>query len=240
VSQTEIEGMDLPKVSCLLFFSLAAAFPLTSEAYVVQKGDSLSSLAKKYQVAPEVLKGGLPDQDWDKLTQGLTLELPKRYRVVPGDTLYSLAKAWGVEIADIRGLNRLEVSAGLKSGSTLLVPERPKTEVPGFWPVASVPRKETGKRLSVSFGSPGSAFVSVSDGTVVFEGEYRGIGRVILVENPEKTVFGYANYESALVRFGQAVAKGMVLGKTSDRPAERLHFFATRQSEPLDPFSAKR
>jgi len=238
--RTEIEGMDLQKVACLLFFS-SMVFPvLTAEAYVIKKGDTLATVSRQYQVTPEVLKGVLPDQNWDKLPLGGILDLPARHVVVAGDTLYSLAKTWGVDVASIRALNRLSVSSPLRAGVTILVPEPKEVLVPGFWPVVAKPQKVDGKRQAVSFALAGSDFVSVSDGTVVYEGEYRGIGRVILVENKEKIVFGYGSFESSVVRFGQAVTKGQILGKTSVRPTVQLVFYASFKGEPLDPFVVKR
>jgi len=102
------------------------------------------------------------------------------------------------------------------------------------------PQPSGDKLKSVQFPTSGEAFRSVSSGTVVYRGEFRGVGRVLLVQGGDKTVFAYGNFETATVEFGQTVAAGQVLGNTSSRPAQKLLFFAFRDSQSLDVFTAKR
>jgi LysM repeat protein len=231
--------MDLKKVSCLLFFSFLAA-TLPCEDYKIQKGDSLVTLTQKFGVSAESWKSLDPERDWSTLTTGETLKLPTRHSVISGDTLYSLAKSWGVEVADIRALNGLETGTALKIGAMLWVPAPQSSEPKGYWPVSGKPKSDSGRLKAVSFPVSGANFLSVTDGTVVFSGEYRGVGKVILVESPAKVVFGYGNFENALLKWGDKVAKGQVLGKTSSRVTERLSFFVSKDGEPLDPAKVAR
>ena len=97
-----------------------------SDEYVVQKGDNLYSLAKKYKVSVEQLQG-VNNLSSDLIKVGQTLEVPalvKAYTeykqqnntkikknithtVQRGDTLYSLAKKYDVKLEQIRQLNEL-------------------------------------------------------------------------------------------------------------------------------------
>ncbi|MEI8093974.1 MAG: LysM peptidoglycan-binding domain-containing protein [Spirochaetales bacterium] len=231
--------MDLRKVSGLLFFSLLLRF-LAAEDYLVLKGESLATLTAKFHVSVESWKAIDPTFDWKRLTPGQKLKLPERHVVAAGETLYSLARKWGVEVADILALNALEDGKALRAGGTLWIPSRSVVPKKGFWPLEASARPDGGKLKSVSFLLPGSDFVSVSDGTVVFTGEYRGVGKVILVESAAKVLFGYGNFEDSSLKWGQKVTKGQALGKTSARTTERLLFFVSKDGAALDPAQASR
>ncbi len=236
----------IPQVIGLLFFFLCAAGSAVAEDYLVQKGDSPSGISQKKNLSLELLKLANPDFDWDHLKVGDQLSLPDRYVVKPGETLYSLCRRWGVDQAAVQALNGLSNAAGLRSGQVLFIPPKSKatslasTSSDSFWPVEKPPRAERDKLKSVTFSTAGERFRSVTAGTVVYVGEFRGVGRVLLVQNADQAVFAYGNFENAEVRYGQTVTRGQVLGSTSSRPAQRLSFFAFKQSEPLDVFTTKR
>ena len=239
------EGM-VPKGVGLLFFVLLMAPPAWSDDYQAVKGDSLNLLAQRNKVPADVLQRSNPDENWDRLQPGDKLWLPDRYTVKAGDTLYSLCRFWGVDQAAVLALNALG-GGGIRVGQVLFIPPKPKapaatvTVAPvAYWPVEKAPHPEGDKLKSVTFPTSGEPFRSVSAGTVVYLGEFRGVGRVLLVEAADKTVFAYGNFEDATVEFGQTVTKGQPLGVTSSRTSQKLLFFAFRQSEPLDVFSTKR
>jgi len=246
------EGM-IPKGVGLLFFVLVLLGPLWSEPYLVQKGDTGSSIASKHKIPSELLRKVNPDLDWQHLKVGDRLTLPERYVVKAGDTLYSLCRGWGVDQADVLALNNLSGPSALNKGQTLFLPAKAKVSGPAapvaetpatlgatLWPVDKPPRPEGDKLKSVTFATTGENFRSVSPGTVVYLGEFRGVGRVLLVQSPDKTVFAYGNFENATVEFGQSVSRGQVLGATSSRISQKLSFFAFRQTDSLDVFTVKR
>jgi len=234
----------IPQGIGLLFCFLCMAGPAFAEDYSVQKGDSLASLSQKKSIGSELLKRANPDADWDHLKPGDTLTLPERYTIKAGETLYSLCRRWGVDQSAVQSLNGLS-DAVLKAGQVLYIPPQPKTvrsapDSDAFWPVEKSPHAEHDKLKSVTFATSGENFRSVAAGTVVYSGEFRGVGRVLLVQTADQAVFAYGNFESTDVRYGQTVTRGQILGATSSRPAQRLSFFAFKQSEPLDVFVAKR
>ena len=97
-----------------------------SDEYVVQKGDTLYSLAKKYNVSAEQIQG-VNNLSSEMIKVGQTLEVPAlvkthtdseqknniknkeniTHSVQPGDTLYSLAKEYGVTLEQIQQENGL-------------------------------------------------------------------------------------------------------------------------------------
>lgn len=248
----------------LVALFLLLGMPLWSVDYLVQKGDSGLAIAQRHRVPLEVLTRANPSLEWTKLRVGAKVFVPDAYVVKPGDTLYSLSRGWGLDQAEVLAFNGLS-SPGLKVGQTLYLPASRSHTVPSvssqapssvpvtpapvptkpnptspLWPVDKSPQPLGDKLKSVQFATTGEPFRSVSSGTVVYRGEFRGVGRVLLVQGGDRTVFAYGNFENAAVEFGQTVASGQVLGNTSPRPAQKLLFFAFRDSQSLDVFAAKR
>ena len=97
-----------------------------TELYQVKKGDTLYSIANKYGITLKELKAinSLTD---DNLAIGQLLNVPSglslvnTYTVSPGDTLYSIAKKFGIDIEDIKEKNDLANNM-LKIGQKLIIP----------------------------------------------------------------------------------------------------------------------
>lgn len=245
MAASDKEGM-IPKGIGLLFFAFLLIGTVLAEDYLFLKGDTVSAVALKTKVPAELLQRANPDFDWSKAKPGDRVFVPDRYSVKAGDTLYSLSRSWGVDQAAVLALNNLSGPGGLRSGQQLFIPAPKaalKTTSPtagAYWPVDKTPKGEGDKLKSVTFATAGEPFRSVSSGTVVFQGEFRGVGRVLMVQRDDKAVFAYGNFESSAVEFGQSVSRGQVLGTTSSRQSQKLSFFAFRQTDPLDVFTVKR
>ena len=97
-----------------------------TELYQVKKGDTLYSIANKYGITLKELKAinSLTD---DNLAIGQLLNVPSglslvnTYTVSSGDTLYSIAKKFGIDIKDIKEKNDLANNM-LKIGQKLIIP----------------------------------------------------------------------------------------------------------------------
>ena len=109
----------------------------TSNVYVVQKGDSLYSIASKYGVTVDELKSA-NNLTSNLLTIGQLLVIPQTtpevtppgeyvvYTVKSGDTLYKIANQYGVSVNDIIEFNQLP-STVLSVNQQLLIPTTPNT-----------------------------------------------------------------------------------------------------------------
>ena len=118
-------------VSALLF--CLCALPLFSQniSHIVEKGDTLYSLSKKYGVSVDELRSANAISGSD-LYAGQKLIIPAKkndkrvtyesYTVKAGDTLYSIAKRSEITVDELRRLNSLDSSAVLKIGQNLKVP----------------------------------------------------------------------------------------------------------------------
>lgn len=120
--------------------------------YRVQSGDSLWGIARKYNVTVDALKSanGLST---NVLSIGQVLKIPSSgttsdediesgviYVVAPGDSLYSIARQYGITVDELKMKNKL-TSDSLSVGQELVIPERgsvpPTTETNVVYTVKS-------------------------------------------------------------------------------------------------------
>lgn len=108
------------------------------DTYVVKSGDTLYSIATNYNVNAQQLRD-INNLDSDVLFVGQQLLVPKReevidtqitnyinYRIVSGDTLYSIANRYGVSVNELRQINNLS-GDNLSIGQVIRIPYRETT-----------------------------------------------------------------------------------------------------------------
>ncbi|MFW5800429.1 MAG: LysM peptidoglycan-binding domain-containing protein [Spirochaeta sp.] len=112
----------LPIILLMLCAQVFAAEGLQHE---VQSGDTLFSLARRYDVSVSELRQ-LNNLDEDsRIFIGQKLQLPARYTIYTverGDTLFGLARQFDSSVSELRDLNRLSESDVLRIGQELKIP----------------------------------------------------------------------------------------------------------------------
>jgi len=96
---------------------------LSSNTYIVKSGDTLYSIARKYNVSVDNLKD-INNLTTNFLSIGQTLIIPSNndvYTVKSGDTLYSIASKYNTSVNELKALNNL-VTNNLSLGQKLLIP----------------------------------------------------------------------------------------------------------------------
>ncbi len=136
----------------LIILLLSTSFLFADEVYLVQKGDTLFSISRKYQITVAELRAANNLKENDVLKAGQKLVIPTAdigtaaalsqtktpdkvkqelapvsevYVVQKGDTFYSLARKNGMTVADLLALNKLDSNAVLKVGQKLKVSKVP-------------------------------------------------------------------------------------------------------------------
>ena len=102
----------------------------TENVYVVKKGDTLYSIARKYNLTVDELKA-LNNLTSNELYIGQILDVvpiqSSSYVVKRGDTLYAIAKKYSVSVKDLKEVNNLN-SDILYIGQELLIPSEIKED----------------------------------------------------------------------------------------------------------------
>ena len=107
--------------------------PVTEEDYVVYEvvpNDTLYSIARRFNTKVDAIKS-YNNLTSNTLSIGQILQIPidnteffyQTYRVLPGDTLYSIAKKYNTTISDIMALND-DISSDLAIGQIIKIPQK--------------------------------------------------------------------------------------------------------------------
>jgi murein DD-endopeptidase MepM/ murein hydrolase activator NlpD len=115
----------LPRAILACLFSAAfAALPASAgETYVLQQGETLFRVSRKYDVPVDVLQRFNGITNPQALKVGARIRIPESYRVQKGDTLYGIARRYSVELEEILRLNGITDRELLKVGRSLYLPE---------------------------------------------------------------------------------------------------------------------
>ncbi|MFL5313385.1 MAG: peptidoglycan DD-metalloendopeptidase family protein [Myxococcales bacterium] len=206
-----------------------------------------------------------------------------RHLVRPGETLWRIARAYSVPVADLQRANGLSDPSQLEAGARLLIPgaDRERTVRPADGPQARV-EPRPGHRASpaqipragghaldpAAGGEPlawpvrgvlisgfgvrdrehhdgidlacpeGAPVFAAGEGEVLFAGEQRGYGNLVLVGHPHGVVTVYAHNLENLVVQGDRVLRGEPIarvGRTGKATGPHLHFEVRVGSRPRDP-----
>lgn len=138
-------GKIISIISIFLFFTAALFADIT---YKVEKGDTLYSISRKYQITVAELRTANNLSENDVIKVGQKLIIPDadigtaaalsstktagtstpastaktvEYVVAKGDTLYGIARKKGMTVADLMSINNLDSSAVIKVGQKLKV-----------------------------------------------------------------------------------------------------------------------
>ncbi len=247
---------------------------------IIQPGESLNSIAERHGLTPRQLASAnevglhtalnaghpliIPDASYvpealaDAGEGGMGGAAGPVITVQPGDNLWSLARAHGTTIEELRSMNGLD-SDSLRAGQTLrLLPGNVAT--PGLadttqtssadmvWPAAGIITSRFGYRTLRIGGSNmhygldldghvGDPFYSATAGVVTFSGWRGGYGNLIIIE-ADSVEYYYAHASSLEVAVGTSVQAGQLIGRigtTGNVTGAHLHFEVRVNGTPVDP-----
>ena len=241
---------------CLVLCILCIEFYVAAQdqIHIVQKGETLYSISKSYGVSLDELCSinGIKNSSMVKVGQKLIvpsqnvsggrIEKPGTYTVEKGDTLYSLARTFGITVDELRSYNNMDVDAVLQAGQILQIPvqktlssssdisktipfdlpqitdPRPYSTKKGdsslIWPV-SYPDVSyiDGKISGVQLSAKSNEAVkTIAAGTVMYSGIYRGFGEVIFIRSSSDYIYVYTGLGSIKVSKGEKVSPGDIIG----------------------------
>jgi lipoprotein NlpD len=211
------------------------------------------------------------------------------HTVAAGETLYRIAKTYGVSVEQLMLVNGIDDVKDLAIGTLLVIPDRnlsnetdglareataSVTDEKATEPSSASAARTTGpkeKRAPVivgrtdgvlswplrgviyaRFGSKGkephdgidlaapagTPVKTASPGTVMFSGEQKGYGLIVIVEHANQLITLYAHNRDLRVKTGQQVRAGQVVSTVGDSgrtSGPHLHFEVRQNGIPKDP-----
>ena len=217
--------------------------------YRVQPGDTLLSIARKY------------DTDWRSLAQMNQLTDPDRLEIdqvlrVQADGApaapVAAAPSGGTSNAGT-GVVVQPVTSGAPAGKSTQAsapaPMEPQVQAPAagtlnlIWPAAGpvVSRFDGNNNKGVGIGGKlGTPVVAAADGRVVYAGAgLRGYGNLVIIKHDDTYLTAYAHNQALLVKEDQAVKQGQRIAEmgNSESDTVKLHFEVRQLGKPIDPMS---
>jgi LysM repeat protein len=242
--------------------------------HVVGKGETIYSISRLYNVNANDLMKANNITDPSKLQAGSKLKIPSavlsettvpvttsqvrqvetdNYRVVRGDTLYSIARANGISLQALQDLNKFSSNHVLKAGDNVKVPARntPNSTTSAASGLFSLRWPVTPKDISYMTGQMGvvvegeyaESVKCLTQGSVISAGPWRKFGRVVIVETSGGYFYMYGGLENLSVNVGDKLSPGTEVGKlgvNSVSGKTQLFFMVFRNDIPVDPASAPR
>jgi len=90
--------------------------------HLLQPGETIYSVARKYEVSADSIIAANGIADPTKIKSGQKLLIPFVHVVRKGETLYGIARLYGLTVDELRAANALKPEATLRVGDSLLVP----------------------------------------------------------------------------------------------------------------------
>jgi murein DD-endopeptidase MepM/ murein hydrolase activator NlpD len=214
----------------------------SATAHVVQPGETLTSIARRYNVRLNDLAAANNIQPYKMVRMGERLVVPGRNAApaAPQQPAYQ-------RTTSIEPTSQARIVTPAKEQPTDEITASAEPMGTGFrWPVrgrviAGFGPKPTGQQndginLAVPEGTPVKA---ADDGVVAYAGnELKGYGNLVLIRHANGFVTAYAHASELLVKRGEQIKRGQVIaksGQTGNVTSPQLHFEIRKGSTPVDP-----
>ncbi|WP_263141540.1 peptidoglycan DD-metalloendopeptidase family protein [Pseudomonas sp. RIT-PI-AD] len=235
--------------------------PITSGQHVVQRGETLYSIAFRYgwdwkalasrnRIAPpyvirpgqRIRFDGGTAQDGAPVTAGAPVSTPVVISSSPSGSSTRTTTVVPLPPKSSPGQNPAPV---VTPPTPTAVPATPGVRSSSGWAWPSsgllIGRFSSNGSLNKGIdiaGELGQPVLAASDGTVVYAGSgLRGYGELIIIKHSDTYVSAYGHNRRLLVREGQQVKAGQNIAEMGSTGTDRvkLHFEIRRQGKPVDP-----
>lgn len=209
-------------------------------AYVVQKGDTLYGIARKYNIKLNELLS------LNNLDNSSTIKIGQKI-LVPAEisgsnkTGASVSKSGGTAkpagSSSNTSSDKKPGSPGKNNASSANIPSKGVS-----WPLSNpVVKNISGKVGGVQLtGKDNESVVAVREGTVMYTGIYRGFGEVIFIQSKTGLIYSYSGLNKVSVKKGDYVVFGAELGKTGRGNDSSIKFMVFQNGMPVNPATAPR
>lgn len=190
------------------------------------------------------------------------IDIPGVFHVVqPGQTVWRIAKTYGISLELLAGINELDDPTVIETGQRLFIPgaekllevavyqpeDRPTRERTGDislqWPLTGTITSRFGGRRrhkGLDIAAPrNTPVLAAADGEVTYSGNgLRGYGNLVVIDHGKGVVTLYAHNNRNLVRKGERVRRGEKIarvGSTGHSTGPHVHFEVQIDGHRVDP-----
>jgi murein DD-endopeptidase MepM/ murein hydrolase activator NlpD len=174
----------------------------------------------------------------------------KYHKVEKGQTLWGIAKAYGVSLDELVRLNRIPNAAQIEEGQLIFIPKKTSfvstqdpllTHKKFIWPVrgkvisyfGNTAEDRVNKGIDIRVAS--STDVSAAGaGKIVFSDYLQGYGQTLIIDHLDGFFSIYSNLSKRLVKFGDNIYQGQMIAKLDGNDSV-VHFEIRREGEPKNP-----
>jgi len=257
----EFDGQGSGEIADIDLRFITGIDPVT---YVIQSGDTLSEIAREYDITVGTLIGYNGIENVRRILPGEVLKIPEidgiPYQVKPGDTLETIAAAYDTTVNRLLDTNDLATSM-IKPGDELFIPGgqiseyeyRKATGTLFLYPVngrltsyygyrndpfTGYRRFHYGIDIANRAGTPVTATMS---GVVADIGDRpMGFGKYVIIRHNYGFQSLYAHLDRITVWEGQRVQQGTKIGEmgnTGRSTGPHLHFSIYKNNSPVNPLN---
>ena len=184
------------------------------------------------------------------------------HKIEKGDTLYSIAKKYKLSLSQLKGLNHIHDPRKIRIGQVIKIGQRitrftEYRRVKMFnWPLKGTITSRFGIRVNpfqyskLSYhkgidiaAKMNTPFRATRKGSVILSKYLGSYGNCIFILHSNKYVSVYAHNKRNLVKKGQIVKTGEIIGlvgNTGSATGPHLHFEIRNMDKPVDPIQALR
>jgi murein DD-endopeptidase MepM/ murein hydrolase activator NlpD len=229
--------------------------------YTAQRGDTISRIASRFKLNVDTIVSWNDIRDARALHPGMALEVPNRdglrYVVRRGDTLQSIARAWGVGFNDVLDANMLESSV-ITVGQALFLPGARMNPTVLNRVLGSLFIYPVQGRISSWFGQRPDPFTGIRNyhngvdivnvvgtpilaamaGRVADTGFNYNYGYYVILQHQGGYQTLYGHMTRFVVRKSQKVGQGEKIGElgtTGYSTGPHVHFSVFQNGQPVDP-----
>lgn len=215
-------------------------------AYYVKAGENLDTVCRQLGLDTELVAAMNNMDPRARMIQGKIIYLPREpefnYTLREGDTLWSIAKKYRVDVDYLMSLNKITTPSKLQIGQVIRIPDssteergnispvqlaegKPQLKVasrslgPFQMPVLGVISSGYGWRKSgfhhgTDFAAPtGTPIKAIKNGEVVFAGWRPVYGYTVTIDHGDNVKSVYGHASKLFVKKGQKVIEGQIIAK---------------------------
>lgn len=187
----------------------------------------------------------------EKRLPGVTYHTVKR-----GETLWSISKAYDVDIDALIKANSIEDRGSVEKGRLLIIPRavQEKKEIAAYqvsnesfaWPIrgslltpfGAIADKVVNKGIDIKAPEGGAVRASRSGKIVYCDPYLKGFGKTVIIDHGDRYQTVYSYNSMILVNLGDQVAQNAVIakaGRTGRAKVSSLHFEIRKDGKPQNP-----